>query len=115
MTAKLTGELEPTATFKARDWAWVPLPEIGGGLLTVVTRRPRAGDAEDIYLVRADGDGFLLHNRRKDVTYRCVPAGLLAGCSCPAGQYRGACKHRDCLAAIFGGTGQSSDLDRLGG
>lgn len=110
---KVTGELEPTATYKARDWVWVPLPEVGGGLLTVVTHRPIAGDREDIYLVRADGpSGFLLHNRETDVVYRCVPGGLLAGCSCPAGQYRGTCKHRSALAAITQpqGSGEPSGL-----
>ena len=115
MSTKLVGELPATTTFKARDWSWVPLPEIGGGLLTVTVHRPIAGDREDIYAVRADGDGFLLRNTGTGATYRCVPSGLTEGCSCPAGMYRGDCKHRTALLAVFSPPGVGTPLGVVDG
>lgn len=102
MSTKLVGELPASPSYRAREWSWVPIVELSGGLLTIVERRPVADDREDTYAVRADGDGFVLRNVATDVVYRCVPGGLLAGCSCPAGRYRGTCKHRTTLAAITG-------------
>jgi hypothetical protein len=98
----VTGELPPTATYTDREWEWLPLPEMSGGLLTIRTRRGRQV-CEKVYAVRRQPtNGFLLRDVRSDVTYQCWPEGWLPRCTCPAGKCGQECKHREALAALIG-------------
>ena len=120
----VTGSLPPTATYKRRDWVWIPTtPGAFGdgriGSLTLVLQhslRTGAKQETDTYGVEEEHDrdvptgvrSFLLANDtdpgQRDV-YRCVAGSDAAGlvhdsCTCQAGACRKPCKHLDALTHL---------------
>lgn len=100
-----TGSLDPTATYKRREWVWVPAdehapPGVLGALALVQSKsaKPNARAERDLYAVTADGDGFELAHAEERTRYVCRPAA--SRCSCPAGATGTACKHLAALAAL---------------
>lgn len=108
----VAGDLEPTATYAARSYRWVPGDAGDGrvGTLDLILRKRKGGPVEhDQYAVVEEPAigyrSFLLLNLtdpgQEDV-YRTNIGPRGAECTCKAGSYRVAvCKHRDGLAALL--------------
>lgn len=126
------GELEPTATYAHRAWAWLPNPHKGKGIpgqdfdghLSITLQKGRKAGCKierDGYLVEQQpapvgfiGRSFLLSNvtdPKADEVYEVHVGdrGDEGSCTCKAGQCRApCCKHKDALraaikAGVFGG------------
>lgn len=106
----LNGELEPTAAYAVREFAWVPTVEREGVLVIRQRRTPGGKEASDVYAVQEQSPPeagvreFLLVNTtdaEQPDCYRVQVGPLGDTCTCKAAKCRLGCKHRDTARHIL--------------
>ncbi len=95
-----TGDLEPTATYSARSWRFIPADGETIGKLTIVCDHAKRNkiDVDDYDVIPTSGPAVELAHRETGEVYAVTISP--PSCTCKAAQCRLDCKHVAALADL---------------